>query len=92
MSDVSAFTMMRVLGSNFNLYLDLSVPFLRISAGDKVLELRYRSSAHSRRALLRAFKSFRFVDGSGSADDFLSFGAGDNDKVITGELPEGDKI
>lgn len=79
MSDVSAFTMMRVLGSNFNLYLDLSVPFLRISAGDKVLELRYRSSAHSRRALLRAFKSFRFVDG-------------DNDRVITGELPEGDKI
>lgn len=86
MSDVSAFTMMRVLGSNFNLYLDLSVPFLRIFAGDKVLELRYRSSAHSRRALLRAFKSFRFVGDSGSA------GAGDNDKVITGELPGGDKI
>lgn len=67
--------------SGFTLSLDLSVPLLRISAGGKALELCYRSSEHSRRALVRAFNSFR---SSGSV-------IGDNDKVITGELPEGDK-
>lgn len=82
MSGVSQ--MVRYFGPGISLVLDFGSELkLVLTVADKQFSVVYRDSEHSRRALLRAFNSFRCVDISGPADN-LVFRTGDNDKVITG--------